>query len=281
MVKITPPGAKIREKDPVLYDYLYQLQEYLSLMTLNPGSGLGGVETGTAQVTSLGAGGSSGDFHSEYENLKALIIKTADLVEKHTQVDLSGLRQLIDELGDLVSTDYVKILDANRTYVAISDFGTYQEAVRQQLGVYGDSIEQQVKFLAELSDDYNTWRTESEGYIRSGIVAYRDDGYSTPIIGIAIGQNLTVRKTENGDVEVQQVTIDGVTHSFNIIEQKGFRAIYAADELSFWIGEKKVAYMSNNKLYITDVVALNSMRAGGWIIRDEGANGLVFKCVGG
>ena len=63
---------------------------------------------------------------------------------------------------------------------------------------------------------------------------------------------------------------------YQVVEQKGFRAIYAADELSFWQDDVKVAYMSNNRLCITDVAALSRLAVGRWELTD-GAFGLTLR----
>lgn len=279
MVNLSPPPAGIQDRR--VYDYLYQLQECLRVTLENVRNGTGGNTEKIAEETAAKA--ASAEIQQQVQYLKALIIKTADEVESHTQIDLSALRALIDQLGDVVMGDgglQAMLLAIQSDYVARSEFGTYAEAVAQQLEATAAGLTQYISYISELqadinnvSADFNAWRIESEGYIRSGIVGYRED--TTPIIGIAIGQNLTVLQDASGnDVTVE---IDGV--GYKVVEQKGFRAVYAADELSFWQDDVKVAYMNNQRLYITDVVALASLRVGKWHVEDT-ANGLVFKWEG-
>ena len=272
MVQLTAPPETLQDRQ--VYDYLYQLQEYLRLA-------LEQTKQESGETTARSARAASAEMVEQVRYLKALIIKTADEVESRTAVDLSALRALIDSLGDVIEGDgglRLQLLALQGDYVARSQFGTYAEAVAQQLEATAAGLSQSVQYAAELrgdldavSADFAAWRVASEGYIRSGVVGYRAD--ETPIIGIAIGQNLTVLQDSDGsDVTV---TVDGA--AYKVVEQKGFRAIYAADELSFWQDEKKVAYMSNNQLYITDVTALSGLRVGSWSVSDTVAHGLVIR----
>ena len=290
MVKFMPPPTTIQDR--VAYDYLYQLQEYLRVSLANLGSGIGGesaelTEDGNLVTTTGGAASSA--TQSQYDALRALIIKTADEVEEKTQIDLSGLRDLINQLDTYVEENYVTIAEASRSYVAQSDFGTYQDSVNQTLTLHGDYINQQIAMTTVLqadvdkvSADFYTWITETQGYIRFGIVGERDDETHTPIIGIAIGQDLKVMVDANGEEITTQVPLeDGRVIECVTIKQESFRAIYAADELSFWNGPVKIAYMNGNRLYITNVVALASLQVGYWSMNDDGVNGLTLKWIGG
>jgi hypothetical protein len=277
MVKLTPPPAGVRDK--TVYDYLYELQEYLKL-ALDGAGDAGGAAQAAAQQASRQT---SAELVRQVNYLKALIIKTADEVESHTAIDLGNLRALVDALGEVIEGDgglRAVLMEIRGDYVAQSQFGEYAESVAQQLEATANALTQYVAYVSQLqgsvdavSADFNAWRIESEGYIRSGIVGWRED--TTPIIGIAIGQNLTVLQDAEGNDAT--VTVDGV--AYKVVEQKGFRAIYAADELSFWQDDVKVAYMSNNQLYITDIVALASLWVGKWHV-DDAAAGLTVKWEG-
>lgn len=107
---------------------------------------------------------------------------------------------------------------------------------------------------------FEQYRVETEGYIRTGIVCY--DG-AVPQYGVAVGQNLTCRE------------VDGET----VVEQNDFRATFTASKLSFWQDASEVAYVSNNRLYITNITVLEGMSIGEWEISSE--NGLVIRWMGG
>ena len=115
---------------------------------------------------------------------------------------------------------------------------------------------QQVR--AELLE--GSYRLDTEGYIRTGIVYY--DGPS-PVYGVAVGQNLTTTQ------------IDGR----QVVEQNNFRAVFTAQKLSFWQDSTEIAYVSNNRLYITNITVLDSITVGPW--RMDSGSGLAFKWIGG
>ena len=156
-------------------------------------------------------------------------------------------------------------------YVTVSDLGTYREEMLTEISAQADSITNIYTYVSELqaniegvSDAFTTYRTETDGYIKTGIVDY--DG-TLPIFGIAIGQNLQTSVDNDGNT---------------IIAKKNFRGIYTSQRLSFWQDEVEVAYVSNNQLYITNVVALSTMTVGEWSISGaNAASGLVLKWIGG
>ena len=276
MVKLTPPPDRVQDK--LVYDYLYQLQEYLA-------TALSAARAAAPAAAKAAGTAASAELAGQVQSLKALIIKTADAVEEHTSIDLSGLRDLIDQLGDVIDGEdglRVQLMAIRNDYLAVSDFGTYAQQVQSTLSATGDALTNTVNSVSELrtdlnnaAADFNAWRIESQGYIRSGIVGYRED--NSPIIGIAVGQNLTVLQDADGeDVTVTVTDGEGGQHTYKVVNQEGFRAIYAADELSFWLDDVKVAYLSNNRLYVTDVTALSRLTVGSWSIED-GTGGLVIK----
>ena len=114
-----------------------------------------------------------------------------------------------------------------------------------------------------VSGDFTDWRNAVQATIRTGIVDYRD---GVPVYGLAVGQQLeTSVDTATGDT---------------VIEKRHFRAIYAANRLSFWEDGVEVAYVSDHQLYIWDVVALSSLAVGRWSVTD-GSAGLTFQWIGG
>ena len=192
MIRLDPPPAGVQ--DELVYSYLYRLQEYLSVALDRAREG--GAADGQARASAA----ASAELRQQVQNLKALIIKTADTVESHTAIDLGALRALVEELGETVEGDgglRAQLLAIRGDYVAQGQFGTYAESVAQQLTATAQGLTQTVGYVGDLradleavSADFHAWRVESQGYIRLGIVGYRED--TTPIIGIAIGQNLTV-----------------------------------------------------------------------------------------
>ena len=211
--------------------------------------GLGSaVQQGAAGTSAASSGGRSisEEEKQQYRNLKSLIVRTAR--EVRAEMDKAKL-ELAGE------------------YVAVSEFGTYLEKLNSSIQADPAAITQYYSFVSDLQtneDDvpaaFDNYRVETEGYIRTGIVYY--DG-AVPVYGVAVGQDLAVSE------------VDGA----QVVEQKNFRATFTAEKLSFWQDAVEVAYVSNNRLYISDITVLHGMTVGPWRISTH--QGLVFQWIGG
>lgn len=113
---------------------------------------------------------------------------------------------------------------------------------------------------------------ESTGYIKTGWIEDEYNG-NVPVFGIAIGQNVQL----TGETK----TYNNETHY--VIAKKNFLAIFTATEISFWINKVKVAYISNQRLYISNVAAITAITLGAgqgkW--RMDCTNGFAIKWIGG
>ena len=235
------PAGDLAEQVRGQYAYLFQLAQQLNLA-------LEGTEQAAAEARKSERKTTAAEMAEGYERLKSLIVKTADTVSAR-----------MDKLRTELSGEYM----------AISDFGTYVERLNAILEADPTALTQYYQYFSELrsdvdavSADFTAWRTATEGTIRTGIVDYKD---GVPVYGLAVGQKL-------------ETSIDTATGD-TVIEKKNFRAIYAANRLSFWEDGVEVAYVSNNQLYITNVVALATLTVGRWSV--SGTNGLAFQWIGG
>lgn len=221
------------------YSYLYRLQEQLNLALAQTGPAAASAPAGNGEKT--------GSPASEAAELKSLIVKNAGLVEKemeHLQTVLTG------------------------RYLAKSEFGTCLEELNARITADPTGISQYYGFVGQLqaalegavdetAAEFRDYRVQTEGYIRTGLVAYRG---TEPVYGVAVGQGLTVDD-------------DG------LIGSARFRSVFTADRLSFWQGDVEVAYMSNNRLYIRDATVLGGIDLGGtW--RIDTARGFVIRWIG-
>ena len=193
-------------------------------------------------------------------NLKSLIIKTANEVNKTVETLETELQS---------------------KYVASSDFGTYQEEIRTQLQATAEQLNQAISYYAELSDslggvseEFDSYVIEVQGYIRQGIIGY--DG-AKPIIGIAIGQDLTVLKNADGTVATD--ILDG--REYEKIDTSSNMSIWTPEKLSFYVNGTEIAYFSNGALYVGTVVVNTKLVIGqnNWQI-DHG-RGFSLKWIGG
>lgn len=250
MVEIQKPPRGMEE---VTYNYLYQLAELLSLRL---GEIQGDVKKAEKKVDSARGESLTDSDSSEYQALKSLIIKTADVVKVKESIDGA-----LAELGRLETK-------LSKEYVASSQFGEYLEKLNATISLESEALTQYYDFVAQLkanvenvSTAFEEYRIDTEGYIRTGIVDY--DEYGSPVFGMAVGRNLVVTE------------VDGET----VVEKKNFRALYTDNRLSFWQDAAEVAYLSNRQLYITKVVALDSLQVGKWLV--ETKNGFTIKWIGG
>lgn len=245
-----PPGGI----DRATYDYLYRVTEQLNLALSNLSAENFASDSTARQVLS---GGMSGEQKETLErglgNLKSLIIKTADAVQAEIQVLETSLES---------------------KYVAVSDFGTYQEDIAARLTATAEKIEQAISYYAALSDalggvsdEFDAYTVEVQGYIRQGIIGYED---AVPVIGIAIGRDLTVTGA--------QETVDGKT--YDVIDTSSNMSVWTPDKLAFYINGTEAAYFSNGALYVGTVIVQQNLVVGQnrWQIDHE--NGLSIKWIG-
>ena len=236
------PAGTLQQQVMRQYSYLFQMSQQLNLAL----SQLEQTNRQSSEDTAKHQTAAQEETQRQYQALKSMIVKTANRVEQR-------MEQLTAELAG--------------EYVAVSDFGSYMEKLNAYIEANPEAITQYYSFYADLQADINKvnaafsdYRTGTEGYIRTGIVYY--DG-EVPVYGVAVGQNLTTTVTDGEEV----------------VDQNNFRATFTAKKLSFWQDSTEIAYVSNNQLYITNIVVLDSMRLGKWRMATQ--NGLAFQWIGG
>lgn len=196
--------------------------------------------------------------------------------KKETEQGLGRLRTLIIKTADAVRAEQAALeLRLQSTYVALSDFGDYQEEIDTRLTATAASIEQALSYYAELSDslhgvseDFDAYRVDVQGYIRQGVIGY--DG-AVPIIGIAMGRDLRV----TGATE----TVDGT--EYEVIDTSSNMSIWTPDKLSFYINGAEAAYFSNGALYVGTVIVKEKLVLGQdkWQITHD--DGFTVRWIGG
>lgn len=167
----TTPEGKLSQ----MHSFLYQTVEQLNwaLNTIESGSAAGGAYVGT---TSAGGNSGSNDSTAKFNDIKALIIKSADIVNAY----------------------YEKIKGRlSGEYVAQSDFGTFTELTEQQIEANSTAIEQFYTNLQEIITDIDSLEhtlIETNAYINSGLLNYDEAG--VPVYGLEIGQRTEIDGVE-------------------------------------------------------------------------------------
>ena len=241
---IEMPPSLYGQDGQALYRYLYRMAEQLNvaLEQINGDVG-GGTELLHGRETTLSQ-------QNARDELQALIVNTAQII-----------RSEMDRLETVLRSDYAAV--SNR-------WGLYKEQMHNTITATAEGIVQQYGFEADIESleaqalDFERYRISTEGFIRQGFVERNEAG--VPIIGIAIGQGLTGVET----------TVDGQT----VLELDASQscAFYTAERVSFRIGGREVAYLSNRRLYVEDVEVTGGLRLGRWLL--EGSDGLMIKFIG-
>jgi hypothetical protein len=253
-----PPAALSGDaaKDAaMLYGYLFRFSEQLNAALTEADARASGViktAAGGAPAggPSTGSGPSAGvdpSVASSYNNLRSLIVKTATTVRAEMDEAVEQMRA---------------------SFVAESEFGAFLSNLDTTIRTNAEGIlldmdyESRLTALDAASAGFSTYQTETEQFIKIGVVRYNDDGTSEA--GVVIGKNLSV------------VTVDGK----ELVTSSNMYSCFTADRLSFWKDGVEVAYFSNRALYVTDVHVLGTLDIGGdWLATTT--NGFSIKWIGG
>lgn len=163
-------GGTAEQQLSQLKSYLYQMVEQLNWAL---DTGLPQTAAAAAYVPSVpDTGSGSGDPVATFSSIKALIIKSADIVNAY-------------------SDEITRRLDG--VYAAQSEFGAYQQDTALTLEANAKGIAQNYENLQKLTGALQAY-VETNAYLRSGLLEEQDDG--TPVYGLEVGQRDNVDGTE-------------------------------------------------------------------------------------
>lgn len=231
-------GKTEMEQLAQIKSYLYQFAGQLqwALKTVESG----GSTNIVLQKGSSGTAVKKEEPVANFNQLKALIIKTAEVVEAY------------EERVD-------KILDLDGEYIAQSPFGTFVEQTNNTVSANSKKIEQDLVSKQAIFDENGNILAELlvNGHIYSGIIEYAKDGEA--IVGIEIGQTTTT----NGE------------KSFNKFARFTAEKLSFYDPAA---QTDPVAYISNYTLYITNAIIGGNLKLGGFVL--DTTNGLALRWEG-
>lgn len=216
-----------------LYQFAGQLQWALGNVDARIESNVAIPKTGSGAVK-------KDDPVENFNELKGLIIKSADIVEAYYQK--------IDDL-----------LKLSGDYTASSDFGTFKEQTQNSISATDKKISQEITDLQSIYDENGNLRTELliNGCIYAGIVEYAESGEA--IVGIEIGQTTSEDGVETFN-KFARFTADKL-------------AFYDANNQ-----REPVAYISNYKMVITEAEVKGNLKLGGYVF--DTTNGLALRWEG-
>jgi hypothetical protein len=240
------PEAQLGQMHTWLYQMVEQLNVAMSVVQAQESAAAvqqsqnGGSDTGTVTTE---------DLNNQRDQLKSLIIKTASTVRVELQREIKRMES---------------------SYLALSDFGEYREEISREIEdtasgtieSYAASIglESYIKDSADLKE----WAAETNGYIRKGFI-YRNEA-DVPVLGIAIGQNITTKA----------VTTDGLEQLEVSNQNMGF---FTSEGLEFYVNGLRVAFFRNDGMEINNATITGRLRIGNWEISHT--DGLEIKWIGG
>jgi hypothetical protein len=278
----TPPNLKggSTEQLKQLYTYLFQMSEQINyaLNSIDSGAIVTADRTLASPTSSPGQTEAQTQYSSEtYNELRALIQKTGDAVnksvislEKNFSEKTDSQEKSIQEITKDVTKNSENIeeltLALENDYVSSSAFGDYMEGQKMAISASASGLVQQYKLdtvltAADEIASFKTWQSTTEGYIKTGLLFYEEDGVGK--YGVAISEDLS------------QVIVDGVVQR----ESSNLLATFTAGKLSFWMHGMEAAYFSNQALYVTNVTVLGGLEVANLLVT-KNQKGTIIKWVG-
>ena len=145
--------------------YLHQLVEQLNWALNNVEAAQGGSVSPSVVVSK---GITQQDAESTFNSIKALIIKSADIVKAYEETFFT---------------------DFNGKYFAESDFGTYIEETNRSIEENSKGVTETYTNIQSITNTVNKLANDSNetnAYIKRGLLGYDTNGY--PIYGVEVGE---------------------------------------------------------------------------------------------
>lgn len=200
-ITATTPEGKLQQMQSFLYQTVEQLN--WALNTIEAGTASGNVVNHTPK--NGGSASAEEKAVSTFNEIKALIIKSADIVNAYYEKINAKL------VGE---------------YVAISDFGTYLQSTEAQIQASSEKISQYYTNIQEIITDLATLETkliEVNAHLHSGFLYYDETG--VPVYGLEIGQ-----KTEIDGVEIFNKYARFTSDRLSFYDQNNYEVAYVSDK---------------------------------------------------
>ena len=269
-------GKTEREQLLQIKNFLYQHVEQLqwALQNIDTASATTVVTpTPRSLLSSTSSAQNKTDAQATFNSIKALIIKSADIIDAY-----------YEEINNRLTG----------VYVAQSDFGTYEEHTSQDInetstGLYRafnhiqeikTGVDSSLESLSGEIDQVGNEVADADARLSGDIQSLKNqlETLNYSIVEVTANVNSGLLYTDANGVPVygfeigQKNVIDGV-EVFNKF------ARFTAGRLSFYDQNGyEVAYISDYKLYITHAEVTGTLKIGGYLV--DTTNGLTFKWVG-
>jgi hypothetical protein len=233
-------GKNDAQKLDQMKSYLHQLADELNYQLDKTGNIGSGYSSSTVNAGTVAKPVKKDDAISNFNEIKGLIIKSADIV-------------------DAYSEEISKTL--NGQYVAVSDFGKYKKETQAQITESSDKIEVTLKKQEEIETNLNDPESEFRREISSEI-QQTADSINLKVVndteGKMAGIQLTVGEKDSGQIDMTGLvtfsnleTADGVTkiNGGNIISNTLTADMITAGVLKSKDGEKIVIDLDNGNVH--------------------------------
>lgn len=255
-----------------LRDYLFRMARSLDPVA-NTGSQNLAVryQNGKQIVVPAGGGAESADIEQIRRNateLRDQILKTGKELDTEKEARANG---------DATVTSYVdsKTEIYNSTYLAKSEFGTFEETIDTRIATTARGVVESYDFNEKISNigcdvkDLQEYTTSIDGQIRRGIV--RDPTTDQWVTGIAISQDLQF----TGLVcDKDDVNNPGDGHVYYYMSEGQTFGLYTSTGWQFWIGGHRKGWYNSQQetLYVENLQVADRLRIGGtWQMKSVGA----------
>lgn len=267
----TPPALKGTQEQQLLqvYGFLFRLSERLNVALQQIDDGTAVTATGQSLNTTVNNPNSVAAVGKSYNELRALIANTGEIIRKEivaVSSDLERTGSALDGKIDSQRQDLQAQIDStNATLLGeitkiSSEFGTFEEnftttvqtTAANEIKSYG--YDAKLSTLEEQAAGFSEYKLHTEGFIVQGFIDF-DETTGAPIVGVAIGEGLITEEYEyNGE-------------TYKKINANQNCAFYRADRVSFRVNGVEAAYLSNQMLWITNAVLTGNLQLGtNWVI---------------
>lgn len=164
MTYFPPPNLTATETRQLLY----QIKAYLSSLHQSLNRAVGALESqAVVQPVTNTTAASQSQPGPGFESLKALILRSADIVESYA-----------DGVSRLLSSKFV----------AKSSFGTYQEEISREVTETARLTQENITSIRTIFDtlDKVVSTKQSQGHLRLGELEIDEEGF--PVVGLEVGQ---------------------------------------------------------------------------------------------
>lgn len=226
------------EQAKQLYNYLFTVSDKLNAAMNSIGTEQMDEQTKMAIVS---AAGNAEETQKAKDSLKSLIIKTAEKINV-----------VMDELRSTLQSNIEAVSD---------EFGVYRQSITEEITETAMGVLREFDIterIEGLETDTAAFSQRINQYIYTGVV---ETTGGLQKVGIAIGEGVTAYDQ------------DGNPYLNN--EQK--MATFTMDELAFWQGSTKVAYITNNILHIPKGEITDYMKIGNFMLKalENGAMAII------